>query len=227
MQKRAPAVRWRRIQRRLLRHHVPLAVISILLMIGVDLLLHPYGRIAQITVASAYTALALIGATLMLGPLNILRKRPNPVSTDLRRDVGIWAALLSLAHMLVGFLTHYPGEPWRFFINGGTIPLRLDSFGRVNLIGLAAILIATLLLCLSNDWSLRKLGNAPWKMLQRLNYALIIGAFVHGLLYLHEEDRGEPYLLLTLGLFAAVVLVQAAGIWRRLTLARGSSPQHV
>ena len=39
------------------------------------------------SMATAYVGLALLGATLALGPLSVLRRRPNPVSTDLRRDV--------------------------------------------------------------------------------------------------------------------------------------------
>jgi sulfoxide reductase heme-binding subunit YedZ len=39
--------------------------------------------------ATAYVSLALLAATLVTGPINLLRRRPNPVSTDLRRDLGI------------------------------------------------------------------------------------------------------------------------------------------
>ena len=58
------------------------------------------------SMATAYVGLALLGATLVTGPLNILRRRPNPVSTDLRRDLGIWAGVLAVAHFLIGLQVH-------------------------------------------------------------------------------------------------------------------------
>jgi sulfoxide reductase heme-binding subunit YedZ len=115
---------------------------------------------------------------------------------------------------VAGLLTHYPGEPWRFFIGGRWI-VRLDAFGRVNLIGLAAILIAALLLALSNDWSLRRLGSQRWKALQRLNYVLLGLSVLHAVLFLREESRGFAYLILILTVFGIVTATQAAGIWRR------------
>jgi sulfoxide reductase heme-binding subunit YedZ len=125
-----------RLARRLLRHHVPLAVLSMVIVGVIWVLLAHEGRISRLTVATAYAALILLAGTLLLGPLNILRARPNPISTDLRRDIGIWAALLGVAHVAVGLLTHFPGEPWLFFFNGGRIPLRLDIFGIANYLGL-------------------------------------------------------------------------------------------
>jgi len=36
--------------------------------------------------ATAYTSVILLGITLILGTLNILKNENNPVSSDLRRD---------------------------------------------------------------------------------------------------------------------------------------------
>src|SRR5690606_27502731 len=49
-----------------------------------------------LSMATAYASLLLLGATLVIGPWNVIRGRPNPVSTYLRRDLGIWAGLLAL-----------------------------------------------------------------------------------------------------------------------------------
>lgn len=72
-------------------------------------------QLATLSTASAYAGLALLIVSLSLGPLNILRNRPNPVSTDLRRDVGIWAGLLGLIHTVVGLQVHMGGNFWLYF----------------------------------------------------------------------------------------------------------------
>jgi sulfoxide reductase heme-binding subunit YedZ len=204
-----------RFFRRLVRHHVPLAVLSMMVMGIIYALLAHESRISRLTVATAYIGLILLAGTLLLGPLNILRARPNPISTDLRRDVGIWAALCGFAHVIIGFFTHFPGEPWLFFFNGGRIPLRLDIFGITNYLGLAATLILVLLLALSNDWALRRMGTWRWKALQRFNYILLGLVTVHALAYFSYENRGMPFISVLALVVAIVVSAQLAGIRKR------------
>src|SRR5713226_2215143 len=47
----------------------------------------------RLSMATAYAGLIFLAASLWLGPWNVLRRRPNPVSFDLRRDVGIWTGI--------------------------------------------------------------------------------------------------------------------------------------
>ena len=56
----------------------------------------------RLSMATAYVGLGLWVVTLAIGPWNVLRARPNPVSTNLRRDVAIWAGIVSLAHVVFG-----------------------------------------------------------------------------------------------------------------------------
>ncbi len=207
-----------RLSRRLLRHHAPLAVLSMAIVGVIWVLLAHEGRIARLTVATAYASLILLAGTLLLGPLNVLRARPNPISTDLRRDIGIWAALLGVAHIAVGLLTHFPGEPWLFFFNGGRIPLRLDIFGIANYQGLAATLILVLLLTLSNDWALRRFGTRRWKALQRFNYILLGLVSIHALVYFSYENRGLPFISVFVVVVSLVVGIQLAGLRKRKRL---------
>ncbi|MBX0328380.1 ferric reductase-like transmembrane domain-containing protein [Oscillochloris sp. ZM17-4] len=208
-----------RLQRRLIRHYVPLGLLSGMAMIAIDLVLHPDGgKLERLVVASAYLGLILIGVTLLIGPLNLLRRRPNPLSNDLRRDVGIWAGLVSVAHMLFGLQWHYPWEPWKFFWDGsGTIPLRLDSFGQASYLGLGSILIVALLLTISNDRALRNLGRRRWKLLQRLNYVLLGLITLHAIVFIPTDERAQTYLFLVVGIIAVIVGGQIAGlvVWRR------------
>ncbi|HEV8393257.1 MAG TPA: hypothetical protein VGQ37_03240, partial [Vicinamibacterales bacterium] len=55
-------------------------------------------RVQQLTVATGYLGVIFLALTLLLGPANLLLRRRNPVSSYLRRDVGIWTAIFSLAH---------------------------------------------------------------------------------------------------------------------------------
>jgi hypothetical protein len=65
----------------------------------------------QLSVASGYLALGLLGMTLLIGPVNLLLRRRNPVSNSLRRDViavfaaqamGIWLWRRRISHSQAG-----------------------------------------------------------------------------------------------------------------------------
>lgn len=174
----------------------------------------------RLSMATAYSGLALLGGTLLLGPFNVLRSGRSPLSTDLRRDLGIWAALVSLVHVVAGLQVHFRGRPWLYFVAPAELPyqflsIRLDVFGFANHLGLAAALLAVLLLALSNDLSLRRLGAWRWKMLQRLNYGLLALVVAHGLLYQRLEVRNPRLVMVLVTLTAVVAAVQVAGFWRR------------
>ena len=171
--------------------------------------------------ATAYVSLALLVATLATGPINLLRRQPNPVSTDLRRDLGIWAFVLGLAHTVVGLQVHMKSM-WFYFFREITGPeawsLRWDQFGLANYTGLAATLLLVFLAALSNDFLLKRLGAPRWKNLQRWNYSLFSLVLVHGILYQLIEKRSMPWPVWFGALVLAAVILQVAGIaatWRR------------
>jgi sulfoxide reductase heme-binding subunit YedZ len=45
--------------------------------------------VQRFTVATGYLATGLLALTLLIGPANLLLRRRNPVSSYLRRDVGM------------------------------------------------------------------------------------------------------------------------------------------
>jgi sulfoxide reductase heme-binding subunit YedZ len=154
--------------------------------------------------ASAYASLLLLATTLMIGPWNTLRGRANPVSSYLRRDVGIWAGMLGIVHVIVGLQVHMDGKFWLYFLPppdaAYRFPLRIDPFGLTNYAGLAAGLILLMLLAISSNASLRALGAVRWKRLQRWNYAVAALVVTHGAIYQFIEKR-------TVGFVAALVVV--------------------
>jgi len=157
--------------------------------------------------ATAYTSLGLVAVSLLVGPWNVLQRRPNPVSSDLRRDIGIWAATCGLAHVAFGLQVHLRGKMLQYFLyppdQRGRIPFRHDAFGFANYTGLGATLVLALLLALSNDLSLRALGPARWKSLQRWNYAGFALVLLHGAAYQFIEKRASVFV----GVLGAVVLL--------------------
>ena len=118
------------------------------------------------SMSRAYVSLLLLGATLLTGPLNVLRRQRNPVSTDLRRDLGIWSGIVGLAHVAIGWQVHMGNMLLYFFEEDKAtkaLSLRADLFGFANYVGLAGGPILVMLLALSNDLSLRKLKAPRWK----------------------------------------------------------------
>lgn len=203
----------RQARRRILRHGT-LAVGSSLAIMALDRILTPEDPVVRLSLATAYTGAALLAATLVVGPLNVLRGRPNPVSTYLRRDLGIWAGLIALTHVGVGLQVHLRGKMWQYFVFppewNRFFPLRYDPFGGANWAGLGAGLLILLLLVLSNDASLRRLGTRRWKGLQRWNYAVFVLVGLHGVTYQLLENRWWGGVA-ALGLM--VLTVATAQVW--------------
>lgn len=204
----------RRPNRRRLVHHFGLAAAVVAGGAVVVLLLDSEYPVFLLSMASAYMSLALLGLTLLLGPWNVLQDRPNPVSTLLRRDIGIWAAILALVHVGAGLQVHQPDSMELYFLfppGRGIIPLRYDAFGIVNWLGLFAGGIALVLLGISNNLSLRMLGARRWKKVQRWNYGLFGLVIVHGAGYQLLEGRAAPWVAVITIVAAVVIGFQVAG----------------
>ncbi len=111
-----PVIQSKRLHRRLLRHHLPLFTLSTVCVAALYLT-RPYTDVlSRASFATTYPALILLVLALLVGPLNLLKKRPNPVSSDLRRDLGIWAAILSILHVAIGQNVHLRGKPWLYYV---------------------------------------------------------------------------------------------------------------
>ncbi len=158
---------------------------------------HSFDNNFCISLASGYVALGLLAFTLSLGVWRLLKNgKPAPVHFDLRRDVGIWAGIFALLHSFAGFQVHMKSLPYNFLYyffyepeRKATFPVRHDIFGFANYSGLAAALLAVVLLAISNDYSMRRLGRVRWKNWQRWNYALCALTVLHALLYVIIEKR--------------------------------------
>ncbi|SMB99700.1 Ferric reductase domain protein transmembrane component domain [Hymenobacter roseosalivarius DSM 11622] len=197
-------------------HHGLLALLSGLLLSSLYLAVNSPDVNYKWGMSTAYASLLLLNMTLLTGPLNVLRKQRNPVSTDLRRDIGIWSGIVGLAHVAIGWQVHMGNMLLYFFEEDKLtkeLSLRADLSGFANYMGLAGGIILILLLALSNDLSLRRLKAPRWKYWQRWNYLLYVLVIVHGVSYQVIESRQLPYPLLLAALILPVLVIQFRGFF--------------
>lgn len=193
-----------------LKHHLMLLIgIGVLLTAFIQLI--PGDDLKYLwSMGTGYVSIILLGITLLIGPINVYTKKVNPISTDLRRDVGIWCGVIGLAHVVVGIQVHMGNILLYFFksVEGGkAFELRGDLFGAANYIGLAGTILLMILLLLSNDLSLRLLKPRRWKMIQRWNYFLFVAVLAHGVMYQIIEKRMLPIIVV----FAIIMLLPTIG----------------
>ena len=125
----APHRSWTRRTRR----HLLLAFIATVILWLVYRATPPPDLRHRLSMATAYASMIFLAWTLSLGAWNLVRRRPNPVSFNLRRDVGIWAGLLAIAHTAIGLTVHLRGRMWMYFFKQ-LHPLKLQNtqFGMAN-----------------------------------------------------------------------------------------------
>jgi len=209
-----------RLPSRLLRHHLPLLVLSVV-SVAALYFTRPYPDVtSRASFATAYPALALLAATLLVGPWNVLRRAANPVSSDLRRDLGIWAGILGVVHAAVGQFVHLRGRPWLYYVYGPGEHhhgMRHDLFGLANYTGAIGVLLLAALFAMSNDLSLKRFGARKWKELQRWNYAVFALVAVHSIAFQMVEKQKQPWVFTVAICIATALIMQIAGLTRRMS----------
>jgi len=209
-----------RMQRRILWHHLPFGALSAF-AIWVLYITRPYPDvITRLSFATAWPGLVLLAVTLVIGPWRTLRGKAPVLSSDLRRDIGIWAGIVGVAHAIIGNCVHLRGRPWLYYVYEKTqehlVPIRHDMFGFANFTGLFAALLLLALLATSNDASLRKIGQPGWKSLQRWNYVACGLTALHTFGYLLGIESLKWPSIATAGLCVAIsILLQLWGLRQR------------
>jgi len=178
----------------------------------------PLGSIPFITCTSGYLSIFLLAVSLLLGPINLILKVKNPISTYIRRDIGIFGGILGVLHSVVGMFMHFTGRPWLYFVKEveeGFI-IRFGNFGLANYTGLIGALILILLLAISSDYFLGKLKALKWKSLQRTTYLMFLLVIAHSVFYRLNANKEELILYLYLPLFLVVLVFQLMGVSLKL-----------
>tara|TARA_R110000850_G_scaffold96394_1_gene201566 strand:+ start:3617 stop:4087 length:471 start_codon:yes stop_codon:yes gene_type:complete len=148
-------------------------------------------------------------------------KLKNPISTNIRRDIGIFGGLLGLIHSVVGLFMHFTGRPWLYFVEEVEkgFAIRKGNFGLANYTGLLGAFILILLLVISNDYFLRKLKAAKWKNLQRFTYLMFVLVIAHSIFYRLNADKVDLIIYLYLPMFLTILVFQLIGIWLKTMIA--------
>lgn len=170
-----------------------------------------------LSVATAYASLGFLMLTLMIGPWKVLTGQPNPVSQDLRRDIGIGAATLAVTHVVLSLGNHFSGRISRYFFDSSKLSLgtvRTGAFGIGVWTGVAATLVVAALVLTSNDRSLRRLARR-WKSLQRFNYLLAVLTVAHTVAFWIATGRALSFVIAGSGVTAGAAMFQAFGYLRR------------
>lgn len=164
----------------------------------------------SVSLGTGYVSLILLAVTLLIGPINLLRKRKNPVNLNLRRDIGIWSGITALVHVAFS-LQLTPGKSiFAYFVGDKVSGFGLFELG--NNVGLVATLIMVALLITSNQISLKLLKGKRWKLLQRFNYLLMLVAVIHTVALQSANLRESFFFWGIMGVSLAVVVAQTFGI---------------
>ena len=175
----------------------------------------PAGAWDRLSIVTAYVCAALLGVTLLIGPWRALRSGRHTLNHYLRRDMGIWGALTGLAHMAIGTELSMRPRYIDAFVRVPDNGLPPDLFAWGSIIGLVVGANFLLLLALSSDAALRRLGPVWWKRLQRTSYAGFLMTIGHGLAFqLLEQRTGWPLgvLLLITGIIGTAQVLGARAV---------------
>ncbi len=160
----------------------------------------------RLSLLTAWLCFALLVAALSIGPWRALRTGQRVLNDLLRRDLGIWAALTGLAHLVVATGVVLQAAYFRTYITGppdSPLPGWAGWIGTLSIVaGYLVGLLFLILLALSNHWSLARLGPARWKRLQGAAIVALFLTIAHGVVFQVIEGR-------TGGWLAALVVVSA------------------
>lgn len=209
---------------RRLSHHAALAGLTLLATaVAVGAAAGATAR-ESASLATAYLCLILLAIALSIGPALALRDGRPALNNYLRRDIGIWAGLNGLAHVWLGTLVSMNAAYVAAFVKAAPTPpspvLRNGLFSLGAVAGYVVGALLLLLLALSSDRALRRLGAARWKRLQRASYAAFALTALHGLAFQLLEARRAGLALLMVALSLAVPALHIAA--RRALAGRAS-----
>jgi len=172
--------------------------------------------IDRVSLLTAWQFLLLLAVVLLIGPVRLLRRGRVRANMYLRRDLGIWAGITGLMHLFAGIGESMTPGYMVEFVNvatgevGATLRLQLFTWGTI--VGLVVGVMALLLLILSNDAAIRRLGVRWWKGLHRVSYALFALTAGHAIAFQVLESRVRWAMIVTVLLICMVVAIQLVGV---------------
>lgn len=165
-------------------------------------------RLARLDEIYALVAIAFLYITLLATPLT--QAFPNlpfrAVYIKARRALGVSAFVFGLIHASISFFVLLGGFPGIFALEG-------NDFVAVFL-GLAALLILSLLAATSMNFMVRRLGS-KWKPLHRLVYLAAVFILIHGtLLGTQLGNPLHPVAWIVYGAVAFLLVLEGLRVYR-------------
>ena len=189
-------------------------VASLLQLAGGVLILSQPDLLERISITSAWICMAYMTVALLLGPLRRARGEVVPANIYVRRDLGIWAALLGLLHFYAGNVVAMNQVYIGTYVRGPLVSSmellrdQLFSFGSIT--GLIIAIIFLVLLAISSDRALRWLKVSRWKKIQRSSHVALWLTVFHGIAFQFLESRFIPLVLLAV-MAIAIFFVRRRG----------------
>lgn len=172
------------------------------------------GAVDRASVATAWLCVALYCGVLSIGPRRVLAGKAVALNQLPRRDLGIWTAIVALAHFVLGNVEAM-NQPYVQAVIASPAPpsaeIRNALFNWGASLGTLLALVFLILLLLSSNAALRWLGNRWWKRLQRLSYFGFALTVLHGLMFQVLEERASLWVALLVLAALAVISIQLAG----------------
>lgn len=225
---------FRRIVRKAILRHLLVALVGAALVFSFAAVHAEWSPMHRWNRAIGDASLVLIALSVGIGPLARLWRPATPL-IPFRREAGIHGCLLAVAHaviILVGWvewdLMRLFGFEWHPQIL--TYVMFQHGFGLANAIGIAALILLSLLAATSSDAAMRRLGLSGWKFLQmgvlplwwltvaHVGYFL----FVHFLSFHRATPDPNPLRYWFVGLVVLVLGLRAIAYLRTVG-ARGAS----
>ncbi|MCP3999333.1 MAG: hypothetical protein GY727_00250 [Gammaproteobacteria bacterium] len=180
---------------------------------GVLILSQP-NLLERISITSAWLCMFYMTVALLIGPLRRARGEVVPANIYIRRDVGIWAALLGLLHFYTGNVVAMNEVYIDTFVRGPFAPLtemlRNQLFFWGSITGLIIAIFFLVLLAISSDWAIRRLKLSRWKKIQQISHVALWLTVVHGIAFQLLESRFIPLVSMVV-MAIAIFLVQLRG----------------
>ncbi|UCG73059.1 MAG: ferric reductase-like transmembrane domain-containing protein [Chromatiales bacterium] len=198
------------------RNHGALLAVTVICL-GVSAASGPGATAAdRLSIVSAYLCLFLLGVALAIGPANAIRKGKALVNVYARRDTGIWAALNGLLHFFLANVLAMNYEYLGIYVENApvppSVPVREALYLWGTILGYVIAVLFIMLMGLSNDWMVRKVGLKWWKRLQRASYAAFIFTCAHAFMFQVLETRAAVWVVVVALVTVLIIAGQGLGI---------------
>ncbi len=179
------------------------------------------GALDRQSIVSAYLCLGLLCGALLIGPWHAISEGRVMSNNYLRRDIGIWAALIGMAHFLLANMLAMNYAYLDLYVNEAvaapSAEVRRQLYGSGTIMGYIVAVLFLLLLSLSSDRVMRWVGLRWWKRLQRSSYVAFALTALHGFAFQALESRPSVWILVVV---AASVTALGGQLWGMTALRR-------